>query len=1088
MSKLKTLFALLASLFVVLFYAREAHASHFRSGNITYTIPDPVNAPQTVRFDVVVGWRYPYSPPSLPVDCTTLDFGDGTQNPCTIGLNIGEGVDVLGETYRVYRYSVTHTYPSKSVYTAFFTSCCRILTLTVSSSSSFRVEAQVDLTNGNTGNTVSAVPPIFQLQTGGIRTIDIPAADPDGAPVNCRWATTTESLLTASPPTIPGGAAPTISNTPTGCLVTWNTANGTGTQKYALQVVAESFNGPSKSTAVLDFIIEFVTAPPPTCSGGGLFNVDLGTNFVQQVTGTNFGGGNLKMTNIGTFGNINPVPGTTQASPFTTTYQIAPSVGDAGVQFMTIVYANAQNLSGFCTLIIKVPQCPQFGEPCSTGIGACQGNGYKYCNQGQEVCSAVAGDPTPEKCDMVDNNCDGVVDEGNPETGLPCTSALPGLCAPGTSNCNAGVLECIPNIQPGTVDEECDGVDQDCDGTVDNGFGVGEMCVEGDGQCTAAGIVVCDGPGSTTCNAEPAPPTDELCDGKDNDCDLSIDEDFPLGDPCTGGVGACEAPGVVICDGMGGTACDAVPGLPGVEVCGNAIDEDCDGALNNGCGDSDGDGLFDPEEEAAGLDPNDGDSDDDGAPDAAEPSWNEDSDGDGLINALDPDSDNDGVFDGTELGLGCDGEGTNADAGVCKADADPATTTDPLDPDTDGGGATDGSEDPNLDGKVDAGETNPAGNGDDSTVADTDSDGLGNQLEVTLGTSPTDADTDDDGLLDGFEPNPSCDTDGDGLLNVFDVDSDDDALFDGTEAGKNCEHPDTQDKDHCKFDGDPGTLTGVLNPDTDGGGLIDGSEDVNLNGVVGSKDTDPNDPSDDDLLADADGDGLSDALEATLGSNANDMDSDDDGVLDGDEANPSDDADGDGQPNIMDADSDGDGLFDGTELGLDCVHADTDTSQNRCTPDGDGGSTKTNPLLADTDGGDVSDGDEDVNHDGKIDAGETNPTDPTDDVVPECMTDADCGAADSGKVCDDQVCVSGCRGQAGNGCPAEQTCSSTDETIGECSGGGTGGGGAGGGAGGNDDQTPAGCGCRTTGESDTGALGFLVLGLAAAAAARRRRR
>ena len=61
--------------------------------------------------------------------------------------------------------------------------------------------------------------------------------------------------------------------------------------------------------------------------------------------------------------------------------------------------------------------------------------------------------------------------------------------------------------------------------------------------------------------------------------------------------------------------------------------------------DSDGDGIFDEEETEAGLDPTDADSDDDGVPDAEEPSWDQDSDGDGLINALDPDSDNDGVFD-----------------------------------------------------------------------------------------------------------------------------------------------------------------------------------------------------------------------------------------------------------------------------------------------------------------------------------------------------------------------------------------------------------------------------------------------------------
>jgi uncharacterized repeat protein (TIGR01451 family) len=51
-----------------------------------------------------------------------------------------------------------------------------------------------------------------------------------------------------------------------------------------------------------------------------------------------------------------------------------------------------------------------------------------------------------------------------------------------------------------------------------------------------------------------------------------------------------------------------------------------------------------------------------------------------------------------------------------------------------------------------------------------------------------------------------------------------------------------------------------------------------------------------------------------------------------------------------------------------------------------------------------------------------------------CVSDADCGAIGSGKVCDDtsKTCGDGCRGTGGNACPATQTCSSTDVTIGTC--------------------------------------------------------
>ena len=1078
MSKLRILFAVLASLCALLISTREAHATHFRYGNITYTVPDPVNAPTTVRFDVVTAWRQAF------IGTTTLVFGDGQQNPDTAGAKIGEGTDAANDPYQVQRYSVEHTYPAKSVYTAYFTSCCRISELVNAGDDSFYVSAIVDLTAGNTGNPVSAVPPIFQLQTGGIRTIAIPGIDPDGAPVHCRFATPAESLATVNPPVIPGGAAPTLTDTPNGCTFTWNTAQGMAGQKYSVSIFVESFNGPTLSTANLDFIIELTAAPPPSCTGGGAFDVDLGTAFEKVLTGTNVGGGTLKMTNVGTFGSLSPAPGTSQASPFQTTYSIAPSIGDSGVQIMTIVYANAQHLSGFCTVAIRVPQCPVFGDACSIGIGGCQSNGFKYCQAGVELCSAVEGQPEPEKCDMIDNNCDGTVDEGEPETGLPCTSPAPGICAPGTSLCNAGTLECIPDIEPGSVAEECDGVDQDCDGVVDDGFGVGTTCIEGDGQCNAAGKVVCDGNGGTTCDAEPGPPTAEICDGKDNDCDQMIDEDFDLGGACTGGVGACVAAGVIVCDGAGSTKCNAVPGAPGTEQCGNAVDENCDGTLDDGCADTDLDGLFDEQETAAGTDPTDADCDDDGVLDGSEPEYALDTDGDGLINAFDPDSDNDGLLDGTELGLACDHPHTDATALSCRADADPASTTDPLSADSDSGGASDGSEDVNLDGKVDSGETDASGQVDDGQVSDADGDGLGDKVEEALGSLANDADTDDDGLPDGQEANPSIDSDGDGLLSALDVDSDNDGLFDGMELGKDCNGPDTDtSKKHCKFDGDPATTTGVLTKDTDGGGATDGSEDGNVNGVKGGSETDPKIGADDGSVLDTDGDGLSDALEATLGSAVNDVDSDDDGVLDGAEANPSDDADGDGQKNVMDPDSDNDGVLDGTELGLDCSNPDTDVTQSHCLADADEGATKTNPLLADSDGGGTADGDEDLDHDGAKSESETDPNDPSDDVAIECTADSEC---EVGQVCDGTDCVAGCR-EGSRGCETGLECTSTDETIGECKEP-TGAGGAGGG-GGEEPPADSGCGCRTSGSSDDGALGVIALaGLAALAAKRRRRR
>ncbi|WP_437590194.1 DUF3344 domain-containing protein [Sorangium sp. So ce1000] len=429
-------------------------------------------------------------------------------------------------------------------------------------------------------------------------------------------------------------------------------------------------------------------------------------------------------------------------------------------------------------------------------------------------------------------------------------------------------------------------------------------------------------------------------------------------------------------------ACTCVP--TGAEVCGDSIDNDCDGVFNNGC-DSDNDGIEDPDEIEAGTDPKDADSDDDGVIDGDEPHFGEDTDGDGLINALDPDSDNDGLYDGTELGLPCDNAATDVAAGHCRADGDAgATKTDPLDADTDDGGVDDGLEDFDLDGVVDAGETDPNNGADDVPPKDTDGDGLSDAVEETIGSDPNDADTDDDGVIDGQEPNFSDDTDGDGLINVLDVDSDNDGLFDGTELGLPCDNAATNvAAGHCRADADEGaTKTSPVDPDTDDGGVPDGQEDLNHDGAIDGGETDPNNAADDGTPTDTDGDGLSDAIEEEIGTDPNDADSDDDGVIDGDEPNFSDDHDGDGLINALDPDSDGDGLFDGTELGLPCNHEGTDAAAGNCIADADP-TTTTHPLDPDTDDGGISDGAEDTNHNGAIDTGETDPNNGADDAVDE---------------------------------------------------------------------------------------------------------
>jgi hypothetical protein len=79
----------------------------------------------------------------------------------------------------------------------------------------------------------------------------------------------------------------------------------------------------------------------------------------------------------------------------------------------------------------------------------------------------IASNGGVEVCDARDNDCDGTIDDGNPGGGVVCGTNQ-GECAAGTTACSAGALSCQGAVV--AVAERCNNLDDDCNGVIDNGF------------------------------------------------------------------------------------------------------------------------------------------------------------------------------------------------------------------------------------------------------------------------------------------------------------------------------------------------------------------------------------------------------------------------------------------------------------------------------------------------------------------------------------------------------------------------------------------------------------------------------------------
>ena len=469
-----------------------------------------------------------------------------------------------------------------------------------------------------------------------------------------------------------------------------------------------------------------------------------------------------------------------------------------------------------------------YGDPASSDIDCDQPSGHVADDTDCDDTVATTYPGADEYCNGVDDDCDGTIDE---DTALDASvwyadSDSDGFGAAGVTDteCSqpsgyvADATDCddtVATTYPG-ADEYCNGVDDDCDGTIDedtavdtsvwyadaDSDGFGDAAVT-DTECSQPSGYVADDTDCDDTVATTYPGADEYCNGVDDDCDGTIDEDSALDvltwyrDADTDGYGdagdsdeECDQPSGYVADD---TDCDdtdagAYPGAP--ETPYDGIDQDCDGADECDVDDDGHDAL-----DCAGDDCDDADEE---INPGADETWYDGVDGD-CDELSDFDSDIDGFDSASYGGDDCD-----------DADAD----TYP--------GAPDEPGDDVINDCDDSDEYDADGDGfDDEAFGGSDCDDANSDInpeasETWYNGVDEDCDgNDDDQDADGFPVDDDCD------------DTDAESYPGNGEFGDDCEEIEDVNVDTGGlFTDDVGAATG--------GGGVTGCTDTKSAGVVGA--------------------------------------------------------------------------------------------------------------------------------------------------------------------------------------------------------------------------------------------------------------
>jgi len=277
-----------------------------------------------------------------------------------------------------------------------------------------------------------------------------------------------------------------------------------------------------------------------------------------------------------------------------------------------------------------------YGDP-ATAIESCvELSGYVTNDEDCDDTNPDAFPGNPEVCDEADNDCDGTVDEdvtttywidadgdtyGDVATTAEACSQPTGY-ADNAEDCD----DADAAINPAAT-ELCNGYDDDCDGDIDedtsddaqtwyadsDGDSYGDPVVSVT-ACSCPKGYVADNTDCDDARAASYPGADEYCNGYDDDCDGTVDEDDALdastwyADRDADGYGdatltsiACDQPTYYVADNSDCDDLDPAINPAADEYC-NGYDDDCDGSVDEHdaqdattwYADSDGDGFGDP--------------------------------------------------------------------------------------------------------------------------------------------------------------------------------------------------------------------------------------------------------------------------------------------------------------------------------------------------------------------------------------------------------------------------------------------------------------------------------------------------------------